>query len=207
MPLKDRNIGWQRKSRFITVGEMIAGSSVDASGVTNGMGAGAPDLTEVSSFGYGSGRVGAAGDTWAVLDFTTPREMDIEEEIGVRVHYCTLGTVATTDDITWIVLYDQVDVGEAMIAAATALDTTIAEHRQGVATTLLTHRTARGIIDAGKFDETARGGHLLWTVEADAIDYSTNEVGLLGLEIDYMPRLTYSNGEPLGDLNKNLAGA
>ena len=131
--------------------------------------------------------------------------MDIEEEIGIRVHYCTLGAVATTDDITWIVLYDQVDVGEAMVAAATALDTVITEHRQGVVTTLLTHRTARGVISAGKFDETARQGHLLWTIEADAMDYSANEVGLLGIEIDYVPRLCFDNGEAFGGLNKTLA--
>ena len=210
--IRDKNIEWQRKSRFISAQELAftqtVPSGTDASGgVLTGLGAGAPDVAEVSTFGFGLPRVGAAGDTWAAIDLVTPREMDIEHEIGVRVHYMTLGTVATTDDITWIVLYDQVDVGEAVIAPATALDTAIAEHRQGVATALVTHRTGRGIIDANTFDKEAKRGMLTWSVEADAMDYSANEIALIGLEIDFMPNLTVRPGQKVGFLNRLLSGA
>lgn len=205
--IRDRNIAWQRKSRFISAGEILAGGFADASGAATGFGAGGPILTEVSSFGFGVMNINAAGNFFHALDFVTPREMEIEEEIGFRVHYMTLGAVATTDDITFIVQYSQCDVGAQCVAASTALDTPITEHRQGNALTTVTHRTARGIISAGKFDETARQGMIHWEVEADATDYATNEVGVLGFEIDYIPRLTWSNGEPFGDLNKNLAAA
>jgi len=205
--IRDRNIAWQRKSRFIPAGEILAGGFADASGSATGFGTGGPILTEVSSFGFGVLNINGAGNFFHALDFVTPREMDIEEEIGFRVHYMTLGTVATTDDVTFIVQYDQVDVGEAVIAAASALDTPITEHRQGTATTLVTHRTARGIINAGKFDETARQGMIHWEVEADAMDYSADELGVLGFEVDYVPRLCFDNGEPFGGLNKTLAAA
>jgi hypothetical protein len=192
--IKDRNIAWQRKSRFITAGEILAGGFADASGAATHFGTGGPILTEVGTQGIGVLNINGAGNFFHALDFVTPREMDIAEEIGFRVHYMTLGAVSATDDITFIVQYAQVDVGGAVAAAATALDTPITEHRQGVTTTLLTHRTARGIISAGKFDETARQGMIHWEVEADAMDYATNEIGILGFEVDYAPRLTWSNG-------------
>lgn len=207
MGIRDRQIDWLRQSRIITLAEFFGGGSQDNTNKLEQFAAGNPVLTEVSSFGFGGGNIAAAGDTFAALDLQTPRLVDPAHPIGVRVHYMTLGTVATTDDITWIVLYDQVDIGEAIIAPATALNTTIAEHRQGVATTLVCHRTARGIINANTLDFTARQGLLTWSVEADAMDYDANEIAFLGLEIDYIPLLCINPEEDLGALNADLTGA
>ena len=206
MALKDRNIAWQRKSHFIPAGEILAGGLVDATGVATGMGTGAPPLTEVSTFGFGA-LIPTAGDFFHVLDWLTPREMEIAEEIGVRVHYVCIGTTDATDDVTFIVQYQQCDVGAALAAPTAVLDTPITEHRNGVTTTLVTHRTARGIISAGKFDETARQGVIQWELECDAMDYTAGEVGILGLEVDYMPRYCWGNGEAKDALNKSLAAA
>tara|TARA_R100000808_G_scaffold6071_1_gene18191 strand:- start:5599 stop:6219 length:621 start_codon:yes stop_codon:yes gene_type:complete len=202
--IRDRNIAWQRKSRIITAGEMIAGGFADASGTAQGFGTGAPPLTELSNFGFGTIAV-TNTDVVTFLDFITPREMEIAEEIGVRVIWATTGAVTGSDSVTFTVVYDQVDPGEAIIEPATALDTTIAAQTAGTTTAYLLKRTARGIISKKKFDETARTGMLSWKITTALTGFSAAEVGILGLEIDYLPRLTWSNGEEFGNLNKNLA--
>jgi len=204
--IRDKNIDWLRKTRFVPAGEMLSGSMVDVSGAISGMGTGAPPLTEVSTFGFGALIVDAS-DVFSFLDWDTPREMDVTKDIGVRVHYCTIGTTAATDDVLFTMQYQQVDVGAALAAATVALDTPITVHRNGVTTTLITHRTPRGIISASKFDDTAKQGLLHWELTATTVDYSSGELGLLGVEIDYVPRLCRVTAEGQGVLNSDLAAA
>lgn len=200
--IRDRNIAWLRQSRIISLAEFYGANAVAGD---DGMGAGAPVLTEVSTFGWGAGNV-VVGDMWATVDLQTPRLVDPEEEIGVRVHYVSLQAGSSTDDSTWIVLYRAFDDGDTLAATATALDTTIAEHENTGGTQFEKHVTARGIINANKLSFAQRSGGIIWNVECDAMDYSADEIAFLGLEIDYKPLLCVNPAED-EDVFKNVAAA
>jgi len=125
----------------------------------------------------------------ACVDFDTLQVADLTEPIGVRVRWTGEATPEATDDVTFIVLYNQADQGAAFVEPATALNTTIANHEPAHTTALTDNRTQRGIINANTFDEAAREGQLSWRIEADVINgYGAGEVTFLALEIDYMPQ-------------------
>ena len=194
--IKDRNIAWQRESRIITAHELMSG----------GGGAGAPPLAEISNFGF-SGVALSNNDEIQYLDYVTPREMEISEEIGIRWHWTPNATAATSDSTTLTTVYDQVDVGEVMVTPATNLDTTIGAQTTPSVTASVLHRSSRGIINGGTFDETARQGAIVWDMTATIAGSDAAQICILALEIDYLPRRTFSNGEAFGALNKNLAAA
>ena len=195
--IKDRNIAWQRKSRIITAHELMAG----------GGGTGAPPLAEIGGgFGF-SGVALTNTDEIQYLDFVTPREMDLSEEIGIRWVWTPNATAQTSDSQTLTTVYDQVDVGEVFATAATALDTVIVAQTTPAVTAYIMYRSSRGIIDGGTFDETARQGAIAWDMTATVSGAGAGEICILALEIDYLPRLTWGNGEALGGLNKNLAAS
>ena len=203
MSIRDRNIDWLRQKHYIHA-DRFGFCATPASAV---FGAGSPIPTQVSDVGWGGLLIAAAGDTAAAPDFQTPCIADPTEEIGVRVIWSihAAGT-ATTDDVTWLVKYDQFDIGEVPVAAATALDTAIAEHRCGVTTRHSVQRTSRGVINANTLDFTARQGGITWSAEADAMDYSANEIQFLALEIDYKPLLCI-NSEEDEDVFKTLSAS
>jgi len=203
MGIRDRNIDWLRQKHYIHANR-FGFCATPASAV---FGAGEPVPTEVSDVGWGGLLIAAAGDTGAAPDFQTPCIADPTEEIGVRVIWSihAAGT-ATTDDVTWLVKYDQFDIGEVPVAAATALDTAIAEHRCGVTTRHSVQRTSRGVINADTLDFTARQGGITWSAEADALDYDTNEIQFIALEIDYKPLLCI-NSEEDEDVFKTLSAS
>ena len=182
--------------------KVSATSRTGITGVQNGealvgLDVGAPQIAEVSTFGFGGVEIAAAGDSLTTLDLWLPPHFDPEQEIGVRVLWTTNGAVAASDAITWLVTYKQSDVGEALAAPATALDTVIAS-ASPVTTTLLLRRTARGIINANKFDYTARQGALAWNVEADVLTgFSADEVVFLALELDYVPLVCANRDEKI----------
>lgn len=155
-----------------------------------GLDDGAPQLTEVSTFGVGGFEIAAAGDSISAFDLESLIDIDLTEPIGIRVLWVeNVASPGATDSVTWVVTYKQFDQGEATAAAGTALDTAIALHLPGETAGFKLRRTSRGIINANTFDEAAREGGLIWNVEADAIaNYSANEVVFLGLEIDYVPQ-------------------
>jgi hypothetical protein len=199
MGIRDRNIDWLRQSY------VIGAERLGFTGGSSTLGAGAPPITEISSFGY-------AGLLSAAIDFQLPRVADYEHPIGVRVLWCPVATVATDDSITWSVTYDQCDVGEALTTpvdgTGTELSTAIAAQSPSATTTLALHRGNRGIIDADTFDADFRNGAIAWAVDVSAASgFSANEVSLLGLEIDYIPRLCMNPGEDQGALNADLSGA
>ena len=211
MGIKEKNTDQMRQSRIITLSEFYGANSEDnsdASGSQEGFGAGEPILTEISTSMVGGGFVGAAGDMWATIDFQTPRLCNPDEEIGVRVHYMsTSGAAVGTDDITWIVKYDVFNHDEAMgNTPAEDLDTAIGEHRPGagIATARTLARTARGVINASSFTWANRSAGIMWRVEADAMDFATNELAFLGLEIDYVPKWCKDGNEDV-EYFKNLA--
>ena len=202
MSIRDRNIDWLRQKHYIHA-DRFGFCATPASAT---FGAGNPVPTEVSGVGWGGLLIGAAGDTMAAPDFQTPCTADPTEEIGVRVIWSIHGgSTATTDDVTWIVKYDQFDIGEA-VASTSALDTAIAAQRAGVTTQHSFHRTSRGVVNADTFDFTARQGGITWEVEADAMDYSADEIQFIALEIDYKPLLCI-NSEEDEDVFKTLDAA
>jgi len=141
------------------------------------------------------------------MDFVTPREMEISEEVGIRWHWTPNATAQLTDSTTLTTVYDQVDVGEVMVTPATNLDTTIAAQTTPAVTASVLHRSSRGIINGGTFDETARQGAIAWDMTATITGSDAAQICILALEIDYIPSLTFGNGEALGFMNKNLAPA
>ena len=171
------------------LGSQVTGASI----VLDGFGTGAPVVAQVSSFGYGSYKM-EVGDMLAcgVQDFLPG--VDVTEPIGVRVRWLEGATPEATDDVTWVVLHDLADAGEAIVEPATALDTVIANHEPGGTTALIYRRTSRGIINANTFDETAKTGFLSFRIEADVVNgYSAGEIRFLGLELDYLPELYQKN--------------
>ena len=148
------------------------------------------------------------GDEASAFDFQTPSTANIHKEIGVRVLYTIdVGSPAATDSVTWLVKYDQVDPGEAIIKPATALNTTIAAQADGGTTGLLYRVSSRGIINADSVDVTAKTGVFSWLIEADAVTtYSAGEITFLGLEIDYELELCVTADE-IKDVYKNIAAS
>jgi hypothetical protein len=201
--IRDRNIEWTRTVARIPasdfgLGQAAAGPTTAAAAL-QGLDDGAPLAGEVSSFGYYGINIAAAGDSFTTLNIDLPPDIDPTKEIGVRVLWVNDGAVATTDAITWLVTYDQVDVGEALAAPSTALNTVIASQSPAATTTLILKRSSRGIINADTFDETFRQGALAINVEADVLTgFSADEVVFLGLEIDYIPRRCASAYEDVG---------
>ena len=210
MGIRDRNIDWLRRKKIIPAVNFGFSGTIPASTDSGGgnittLGTGAPVITEISSFGFGGLAIGAAGDMGAYMDFEFPSLADPTEEIGVRCIWAPNGAVATSDAILFAVQYDQVDIGEVMVTAATTLDTAIAIQSPSATTTLLLHRTSRGIINADKFDFTARQGGILWEINAPTLtNFSANEVVFLGLELDYIPLLCVNTEEAV-DVYKDQA--
>ena len=208
MGIRDRNIDWLRQSY------VIGAERLGFTGGSSTLGAGAPPITEVSSFGYAGLLYDSSGtsDKSAAIDLQLPRLADYEHPIGVRVLWCPVATVATSDSITWSVTFDQCDVGEALTTpvdgTGTELSTAIAAQSPSATTPLALHRGNRGIIDADTFDADFRNGAIAWAVDVSAASgFSANEVSLLGLEIDYIPRLCLNPEEDQGALNADLSGA
>ena len=210
MGIRDRNIDWLRRKKVIPAVNFgfsgtIPGSTDSGGGNLTTLGTGAPIITEVSTFGFGGLLIGAAADMGSYMDLEFPSVADPTEEIGVRCIWAPNAAVSTTDRIHFVVQYDQVDIGEPMVTAATALDTAIATQGPSATTALLLHRTSRGVINADKFDFTARQGGILWEVNAGTwTGFEPTDVIFLGLELDYIPLLC-ENMEEGVDVYKDQA--
>lgn len=196
MAIADRNTARKRLLHFIKWQEALGSQVTGSSTVLDGFGTGSPVVSEVSNFGYGGFEL-EVGDMLAFLDFETLSKADVSDTIGVRVRWIEdVASPIATDAVTFVVLYDQADLGESMVEPATALDTPIAAHVPGETTGLRLRRTSRGIISASKFDAAAKNGVMGWRVEADAVtSYTAGEIMFLALEIDYMPHFYRSASE------------
>ena len=194
-------------SKFLFVSPTnTAGTELSASGVAGSLDTGAPTGAELSSFGVGGLSISAAGDMASTIDLTTGPLFDPTAELGIRVLYAQNAAGSATDDVTWVVTYDQWDFGEAIGAPSTQLSTVIGEQANIGGTTLIAHRSPRGIINANVFNMDARNGGFTWKVECDAMGFAADELQFLGIEIDYQPRLTMSS-EEAKDVYKNLASS
>ena len=196
MGIRDRNIDWKRQKKVIPWQEFGVMSSNGAGNTIASVGNGAPVANHISNF-FLTGISIEDDDAVAAWDFNTPSLMDPTEEIGVRVLYTIDEASPTaTDDVTWTVLYDQVDPGEAIIKPATALNTVIAAQEDGGTTGYLYRVSSRGVISADTMDFTAKTGIMSWMVTGTVVNaYDTGVVTFLGLEVDYKPLLCVSTEE------------
>ena len=204
MGVRDRSMDWLRTEYWIGADRF---NPIGAAAATlTGIGANAPVMAELGALGLG-GFATSPNDDMACLDLQVPRLMNPDEEIGVRVVYTADEATATTDAVTWIVLYDQVDFGEAIVAPATALNTVLVSETADATVDTALKRTARGVINAGVLDWTSRQGAISWAVENQATTtYTTDAVVFLGLLIDYYPKLCIDGNEDL-EVYKNLTKA
>ena len=204
--IKDKNIEWLRQS-YIIHPERFHG--LVNTTIIESMAVGATQLLEFSTFGYGAYSIAAAADSIACLDFQFPRIFDPNYEVGVRVLWGVVGTVATDDAIHWKVTYRATKINVALTSplagTGVALDTVIAIQSPEVTTTLRWYRTGRGKINAQKLDMGNRNGPIAFEVEADVLtQFSADEVKFLGLELDYIPLLC-ANGTEDASYRQRLA--
>ena len=184
--IRDRNIQWARQRMYIPVYNFQGFDDAMAS-----LADAAPAIVELDALEHACLPMAANDSVTHIMGF--PSNWDITKEIGVRVCWTAVAAAsATTDAATWIVLYDQVDEDELIIAPATALDTPIvALDVLGTLDDSPLKITSRGIISADKFDEAALDGLFSFNVELDAVTtFSADEPVLLGIAFDYYPMLT-----------------
>ena len=189
MAIRDRNIEYKRQKRVIPWSDFSV--MKETGGTISGVGSGEPVANEISDFGL-AGLSMRLSDEACAFAFQTPSIANIHKEIGVRVLY-TIDVdsgggeaVVATDAVTWLVKFDQVDPGEAIVKPASALNTVIAAQADGGTTPYLYRVSSRGIINADRLNTTAKTGIMSWLVEPDAVTtYTNDEITFLGLEIDY----------------------
>ena len=117
-----------------------------------------------------------------------PSDLDRNHTMGVRVHWTSAAAAVGSRALLWRVRFLPVTAGTtALILPATALDTAIAAQAPA-GTSSVIERTGRGIINASTL--AAARTHIAWRVEAQTITSFTENKYLLGLEIDYVPRMT-----------------
>ena len=184
MAIRDRNIEWKRQKRVIPWSDF---GIIDSSTATlSGEGSGSPVSNHIGALSL-AGLSMEVSDEASAFDFQTPSTANIHAEIGVRVLYTIdVASPTATDAVTWVVKFDQVDPGEAIIKPASTLNTAIAAQADGGTTGFLYRVSSRGIINADRLDITAKTGIMTWLIEPDAVtSYSAGEITFLGLEIDY----------------------
>lgn len=178
--------GKKRVTKFIDYRSSLG--MIGAAGVSVSAHTGAAVEKELAAVGTVGLFMDDAGDMLNMF-FPIPRNLNPTQPIGVRVVYAT-GSADDTDAVEWIVLYDVITEGTAVAVGSTALDTVIgSETLAGVASSL--EISGRGIIDANKVTETQMSNNLSFftmLVEAQALTSITEDVILLGLLIDYVPK-------------------
>ena len=187
--IRDRNIDWKRKRIHL---EPLTGMGWTTAGtVPVGLHTGAPVFAELSTFGFGAVKFEAAGDEWVQL-WQLPKDCDVSKPIRFRVVWSTESTTAA-DKATFKLTYKAVADGEALAAANTALDTTIAQDTWGATAAYTIARTAWGQIAA---DTLSEGDLLVLETEIDAtdVDIANEYIYFLGLEIEYTPKKTKGTG-------------
>jgi len=178
----DKCFEWRPGRLYIPVSTFTGW--LGAAGVSVGANTGAPVQQEVSTFGVVGCLMDTAGD---VLDhhLVLPGDVDLKRDIRFRVHW-TSGSATTADTIDWKVFYRSIIPDTTTIAAAaTVLDTVIAQDTVIGAYTW--QRTAYGILKGGTMGQTVES--VMLQVELDAFAAGlTEDKFLLGLEMVYTPK-------------------
>jgi len=181
--IRDKAIQWKRESLFIHAEQFVAATATAAHQT---VGAGAPPLAEISTFGFAALLMEAAGDEGGYA-FMVPKHWDPAEELGFTVWWSS-GSSTAADTIDWLVLAKFFAEGVVLTAPA-ALDTTIAQDT--VVDANFGQKTSRGIKNKNWLThaQVDAGAIIAVNVEMDAFAVGLSEPKhFLGLEIDFMPR-------------------
>jgi hypothetical protein len=145
-------------------------SLVEGAGNLSGMGTGAPELTEISTFGI-AGLLMEAGDMHS-LKWRVPDSCDLSQDIAFEIEWMsTNATAAAGGSVSWIMTYEPIIIGATAYSAIdTALDTPITLLDPNAAQ-YVPKLTSEGIISGGTISTEATD--LLLRVESDAIDTAT----------------------------------
>jgi len=172
-------------------GTAIAAESIIISAGVNFGGSSVP--AEVNSLGMmGVLMVTAADDIRTFLRL--PMEVNTNHAINFRVHW-TSGSATTADTITWKVFADIIAAGGTFAAPTSVLDTAIAQDT--VTGAWANEWTEWGVLNGGTTTTTIleNGAVLALIVELDAFAVGLSESKyILGLEIEYTPRITARTG-------------
>lgn len=189
MSNKDRNIAWERTREFIPV-TAFSGYTL-AEGTPNIISSaddGAPGIAETNSLGITGLNQDAAGDSVSHM-MLVPRKWDLTEAIKIAVVWSCSNTDAG-GTVTWLVTYKSIAEGDALAAAATALDTVIGADTDDT-TAYGLNVTSFGVINANTL---TRDTFITINVEMDAVDASvivagTDTIVLHGIIIEYKTKL------------------
>lgn len=185
--IRDRNIQWARQRMYIPVWHFQGYLLTEAApNLISSQADGPPALAEFSTLEMVALSMAPNDSITHIMEF--PSYWNISEDIGCRVVFGQVGATAG-ETANFIVLYDQADDGEAIIAPATVLTTAVPLSTVVGATTTWT-RTGRGIINGGTFDESALDGMFAFNIELDADGTADDEIRLFGISWDYIPMLT-----------------
>ena len=156
------------------------------------------ELLEISSFGY-AGLDFKHDDGRVRFGLMLPDEIDTFRPIGVTLQWITESRTPE-HVVEWKVLVKSVGIGDRLTSAFSdtndALDTPIEEQDVSYTTEFTFQETSRGVIRGGRFN---RGDFLIFDIEADVtgLTLGTEELFLVGLILDYMPKFTRGPGARL----------
>lgn len=176
--LQDKHMAWARKRVFRGAQDMrtyiTAGTgpvSCDAGGTV---------LHEIGTSGMAAFKMTATADL--AQDFIIiPPDFDVSQASYWRCYF-TSDTTKTTKTWTPTMKYKKIGAGTAIAAAATALDTVIAQDTSPGANKLAI--TPWGTLNANKL---TRGGFVAISFKASGT-LATNGLWFLGYEFEYTPR-------------------
>jgi hypothetical protein len=186
--LRDNNMDWKRGSDFIPA-PMLSGVLADAS-----LGSGTGALAEVSTLNTVGLAFSNAGTDAVHHCMNVPKKWSVNHPLGIRIHF-TSSTTTDADDFLFTVLHDFKATADddAIIAAATALDTPIAGVTWGTKAAYSPHVSTRGIIASNWLPRSTvdAGAYLSLLITGTTIDTA---ISLLSVEIDYMPHVCHGAG-------------
>ena len=200
--LRDFNLEWAEARRIIWAQDFQTWAlTAPSAGATDtggavGAGAGAPVMSEVSTFGFTAVPMTDADTVTTPIDIY---DVDITKQIRFRVLWTQTAATAT-DAATFIVLYTPVQLtdnvaavvdpaGTTLIDPATALSTAITALDLSSGVAYKPQATSFGVINRNTLADTT--SFMLVSVELDAVTtFSADEVLFLGLEMRYTPRRT-----------------
>ena len=144
-------------------------------------------LEEIDSTGIMGLKMNNNGDSVNHL-CPLPSDVDRYNPVYVYVRWCS-GSSTTTDSVLWKVFYKEITPDTTQLSAtiSTALDTAIADDAC-LGTAYVDQRTPAGKISRCSIAEAALD--LALKVEMDTKTDITEDIFLLGLELEYTPRLS-----------------
>lgn len=194
--IRDRNIDWSRKPVYVCARDW--NDNLGVTTITNvKVGTGVAVEKEINSLLTTGVLIGAAGADATGDEFhhhmPIPYDLDPDDEVGFRVHWCS-GSSTDADDVAFVMLLNTYAENGTIIAPATVLDTVIPSDLVSDGAAYAQRWTERGIKDAGFLTRAqVQDGLALfhWEVRCSVNDAS-EDTFILGVQFDYKVRATNS---------------